>query len=104
MKKQLQLLLLFLAMANVYLCANSNVSSKKSDISLYEIERGVLDPPENDLDILPTICKNGGKGAEACSIEAGADVMGSGVSTGCSVTCRDGYYACCGFSCTCIEE
>lgn len=101
MKKQLQLLLLFLAMANVYLCANSNVSSKKSDISLYEIERGVLDPPENDLDILPTICWNGGVGSRKCSIEAGTEILGYGLSAGCSVECDPGYYACCGFRCVC---
>lgn len=37
-------------------------------------------------------CKTGGEGATACSYEA--TIMGTGISN--SVTCGDGYYACCG--------
>lgn len=49
-------------------------------------------------------CYNGGEGASQCEIEAGIEIAGYGVSATCSVTCRDGYYACCGIRCTCVKE
>lgn len=49
-------------------------------------------------------CYNGGPGASQCSIDGGIDIVGSGVSVACSVTCKAGYYACCGIRCTCYKE
>ncbi len=49
-------------------------------------------------------CYNGGIGASQCEIEAGITIAGHGVSATCSVTCRDGYYACCGIRCVCVPE
>ena len=46
-------------------------------------------------------CYNGGRGATGCSIDAGIDISGYGVSAACSVTCGYGYYACCGVRCVC---
>jgi hypothetical protein len=46
-------------------------------------------------------CWSGGPGSNACSIDAGIDIMGFGVSAACSVSCDSGYYACCGLRCTC---
>lgn len=40
-------------------------------------------------------------GSRKCSIEAGTEILGYGVSAGCSVECDPGYYACCGFRCVC---
>lgn len=49
-------------------------------------------------------CYNGGEGASQCDIDAGITIAGYGVSAACSVTCKDGFYACCGIRCTCIKE
>ncbi len=47
------------------------------------------------------ICHFGGPGASACEIPAGIDINGA-TSFSCSVTCVEGYYACCGIGCKCI--
>ena len=49
-------------------------------------------------------CLHGGTGSTSCSIEAGVSILEFGVSEGCSVSCKDGYYACCGIRCTCKKE
>lgn len=49
-------------------------------------------------------CYNGGQGASHCSIAAGIDVFGIGLSSDCSVDCKEGYYACCGLRCVCKPE
>lgn len=49
-------------------------------------------------------CYSGGPGSISCSIEAGISIVGYGISGGCSVACRDGYYACCTLRCTCEVE
>lgn len=50
------------------------------------------------------ICVHGGSGASACSIDAGVEIVGCGVSTACSVTCKDGYFACCAMTCRCFPD
>ena len=47
-------------------------------------------------------CHAGGPGASQCSIDAGINIAGYGVSGGCSVTCGSGTYACCTLRCTCV--
>lgn len=49
-------------------------------------------------------CYSGGPGSISCSIEAGINIAGYGLSGGCSVACRDGFYACCTLRCTCEVE
>ncbi len=49
-------------------------------------------------------CHSGGPGSKACSIAAGIEIFGCGVTEGCSVDCYDGYYACCALQCVCIED
>lgn len=46
-------------------------------------------------------CLSGGEGANSCSVDAGIDILGVGVTTSCSVSCNDGYFACCGVGCYC---
>lgn len=47
------------------------------------------------------ICKSGGKGSSSCSMRI--VVFGTGVER--SVTCEEGYYACCDFSSAgCVKE
>lgn len=47
-------------------------------------------------------CYTGGRGSSQCSIDAGID-FGAGASVACSVTCTEGYYACCGLTCECVN-
>jgi hypothetical protein len=49
-------------------------------------------------------CHSGGIGSTSCSISAGVNILGNGTTTGCSVACSGGYYACCSLRCTCIKN
>lgn len=49
-------------------------------------------------------CITGGPGSTSCSIEAGIEILGCGVSVGGSVSCSSGKYACCGLGCNCKPE
>ena len=51
----------------------------------------------------PFGCFAGGVGSNACSIDAGIEILGVGVAGGCSVSCNQGYYACCSMTCTCVK-
>lgn len=47
-------------------------------------------------------CIAGGPGSTGCTIEISAQVVGSGGTLTCSVTCASGFYACCTITgCTC---
>lgn len=59
---------------------------------------------ENASGGLMEFCYSGGKGSTACSIEAGTEIKGFGVSAGCSVSCENGYYACCSLRCVCHKK
>ena len=48
-------------------------------------------------------CYSGGPGTSTCEVPAGIDINGE-TTIGCSVTCDDGYYACCSLRCICIPE
>lgn len=41
-------------------------------------------------------CASGGEGATSCSFSGKVGVATSSISISCSVSCRQGYYACCG--------
>ena len=45
----------------------------------------------------------GQNGTPHCATPAGIDINGE-TSVGCSVTCDEGYYACCGLTCKCLPE
>lgn len=49
-------------------------------------------------------CVSGGWHSTSCSIEKGTTIVNVGISTGCSVSCESGYYACCGIKCTCKKQ
>ncbi len=40
-------------------------------------------------------CDSGGPGSTGCSTTSGYQVASSGATTGCSVSCGDGWYSCC---------
>lgn len=48
-------------------------------------------------------CHSGGPGAKDCSITAGTNIAGIGISGGCSVSCGGNTYACCSLRCTCVS-
>ena len=47
-----------------------------------------------DKETATTECYSGGNGTRHCGE----------TSVGCSVTCDEGYYACCGLTCKCLPE
>lgn len=51
-------------------------------------------------------CYNGGIGSTSCSVEGGIEIVGFGTTASCSVTCADGFFACCSIKCICcfIDE
>lgn len=98
-KRFFALVLLFVATLNVFI-VNGNKAGIE-DLNLDKVE--VLAKTEDDS--FNPYCHNGGPGASECSIETGINIPGGyGVSAKCNVTCRDGYYACCGIRCTCKKE
>ena len=75
--------------------------SNMSEFMMANIE--ALSSPEDNSFICQN-CYSGGPGASSCSIEAGIDIVGSGMSGSCSVSCNQGYYACCSIRCICCKE
>lgn len=78
--------------------SEDNTTFETSDKPIAEAS-GYTDPmaiPLKDL-----TCKTGGPGNLECKIEPGIKI-GDFVSIGCSVTCREGNYACCGVRCACV--
>lgn len=73
-------------------------SSSRSIVTIETIE--TLSIIEEIDDIIHGECLSGGPGALSCSISGGINTD-FGVSFGCSVTCKDTEYACCGFGCKC---
>jgi hypothetical protein len=85
-----------LSVYNVGLALNIDGSN---DVSLNTVEKLAL--AEESWN---PYCHAGGTGAVDCSIDGGIEVLSFGVSGKCSVTCKDGYYACCGIRWTCKED
>mgnify|MGYP003309524624 CR=1 FL=1 len=85
-----------LAVAAAAVCTAFAVSSYSSRDPFFESNVEAL------MQTTSTICWSGGVGAQACSIDAGTEILGVGVSAGCSVSCYEGYYACCSIRCQCM--
>lgn len=110
--KKYYYIIVALAAANIMLLAcnsSRNDVSEASDGALYEeVEQSAeadsaqieayMDAAEKDPE-----CRTGGRGSASCRIAPGVDIGGTR-TIGCSVTCEDGYYACCGLRCTCKPE
>lgn len=76
--------------------------SKNSNMMLEAVESLSNDEHE---------CFSGGPGSSSCSIGGGVGVRSIsknkkdvGIDYNCSVSCKEGYYACCGIRCTCVKE
>lgn len=67
-------------------------------------EGGDVSGEGGSSDGILSYCHSGGRGSESCSIDAGVEIKGVGVSAGCSVSCKEGYYACCSLRCKCDRE
>lgn len=48
-------------------------------------------------------CFAGGPSSPGCSVPAGIKI-GNEITGGCSVSCMEGYYACCGVRCICLPN
>lgn len=81
----------------------------KNDFSLNVISNGnfddVIKAPKlmNAPSSHPTTCTSGGVGASDCSVSSGTALS----TVSCSVSCKDGYYACCDDNigkCKCIKS
>lgn len=106
MKKQYiySAIVLLLTLNGTLLVLNSCTSKVYQQEQNFESAVKMLEPDSLELQKRhETICYNGGPGNKSCSIAAGVEINGS-TSIGCSVTCIDGYYACCGLSCICRPD
>lgn len=103
MKKQLIYIVAGLLVANAGLFMASSCSKNTTGSAVKTEEEKIEEIVKNPKELAKrhdTDCYYGGKGSTSCSIPAGVEINGD-VSIGCSVTCDDGYYACCGLSCIC---
>lgn len=99
-KRTFALVVLFFATLNVFIVNGNKIGIEHFGLSQVEV---MANTEEGEEELNP-FCHSGGKGSSQCSIDAGTEILGYGVSMGCSVTCNSGYYACCGLRCTCKKE
>jgi len=99
--KRIYYFVVALCVANLSLYAMDRVSW--NDYYLSEISDFFEEGEEEEYAMFAAMnCFSGGPGTSHCSIDGGIDV-GDGISSGCSVTCKSGYYACCGVGCKCVD-
>lgn len=106
MKKRLVYIVAALLVANAGLFMASSCSKSTTATAVKSEKANIEEIVSNSKELAErhdTECYYGGKGSKSCSIPAGIEMKG-GVSIECSVTCNDGYYACCGLSCICRPE
>ena len=88
-----------LCMANgiLFAAASDKVTFMGRELSKAEAENieKIMNTPRDKV-----ICKNGGENTKSCNIEPGIKI-GDVLTIECSVTCMDGFYACCGQRCIC---
>lgn len=99
MKRRSFILSVLLVCMNLFVAVARQQSLYNNEpFTLNNVE--TLNRSESDDD-----CIAGGQGSSSCSIEGGIEIVGNGVTVGCSVSCNSGYYACCGLtSCDCVKE
>ena len=97
----------FMAMATLVVSIATVVGVKAYNYySMPELMKAnleTLEDPEYNFPIC-TKCHSGGEGTEACSINGGIEIVGVGVTEGCSVSCQGDYFACCATECRCCKE
>lgn len=91
---------LLVANLAIYACTSQDEQSVPKGETIAE-ESGVTDIM--DIPVEKLTCHTGGPGKAECKIEPGIKI-GDFVSGGCSVSCYDGYYACCGIRCICKPD
>ena len=106
MKKRLVYIVAALLVANAALFMASSCSKSATTAAVKSEEAKIEEIAHNPKELAErhdTECYYGGKGSKSCSIPTGIEMKG-GVSIECSVSCNDGYYACCGLSCICRPD
>lgn len=99
MKKMIFVLAVLLVAAS----ATTYVYSKNaSDGIAYIVQNNIETLSSDDMD--GSSCFAGGPRAVSCSLGAGVGIGGATGDASCTVTCSDGYYACCGVGCKCIKN
>ncbi len=94
MKKVVYIAIVLLLALSVSLFVKANITRSFFDSNVEALADGESS----------SFCYSGGRGASHCTIKGGIEILGCGFSIDCEVTCRDGYYACCGIGCTCVAE
>lgn len=89
-----RLLIVVLVLANAVVVAVAQNSWSWSDWNDWSYFFDEAEESEIEL-YASKHCYNGGAGASSCTIDAGIELE-AGISASCSVTCGQGYYACCG--------
>lgn len=102
-KRTFQIILaavLMVANVAIYSCTSADTKDLSAESQPAEASgvESINDIPRDEL-----TCYTGGKGEKECKVEPGIKI-GDFVTTGCGVTCEDGYYACCGVRCICMLE
>lgn len=80
----------------------ANHTDSISQMSLDEIE--VLSQDETGCPCPVVDCPKGGPGTHFCESDPGFYPSLGGFGGTCSVSCNQGYYACCGATCRCIPD
>ena len=80
----------------------ANHTETISQMSLDEIEALSQDETGHPDPVVD--CIKGGPGIVSCSNDGCVPVCLGGLGDHCSITCNQGYYACCGYTCTCIPN
>lgn len=100
MKKTLKAAMFAVAVVAAGFCGYKSYNAYTVNESILMAENlEAMSSGEND-----PYCYSGGKGSSSCSIDGGITILGCGVSVACSVSCQNGYYACCALSCDCIKN
>lgn len=96
----------FILLSSVILCLTISISLIKNP--MYAVESEIM---LSEVEAITNMefcwakhlngCHAGGRDASSCSIDATFHVCIGGVGGGCSVTCTNGTYACCGLNCEC---
>ncbi len=101
-KKSLGLIALLVATTATTFVYSNKTNNDLQFILRNNVTLNNVESLSND-DIDGNTCLSGGPGAISCSLGGGIGVGGVNGDMNCSVTCADGYYACCGAGCKCVK-
>lgn len=104
--KKYYLIIAMLAAVNIVLsvgCAKSSNERIGQNEDVTALADGVTEETDESTGADKKVtCLSGGIGATECKI-GGGHKIGDIITEGCSISCGEGTYACCGERCVCIE-